>query len=224
MIDRALLAKIKKCLALSASSNEHEAAAALAMARRLMSEHGITDEDLAMADIEECDARGSRTQRPAKWEDYLCSAVCRAMEVQVIVEGRRLDRRYIGRGPSPQIASYAFVALFRRLKAARAHHIATKLKRCSIARKRVRADAFCEGWALSVFSKILALNPERIEDEGLTSYLARQYPGLVEIKQRRSGTDAKRTSDDYYRGVAAGSSVDLHHGMGGGDVQQLLNA
>ena len=41
MIDKALLAKIRKCLALARSANEHEAAAALAKARQLMEEHGV---------------------------------------------------------------------------------------------------------------------------------------------------------------------------------------
>lgn len=38
-----VLDKIRKCLALSTSSNEHEAAAALRQARKLMDAHGITD-------------------------------------------------------------------------------------------------------------------------------------------------------------------------------------
>lgn len=42
-----LLARIRKCLALAKSANEHEAAAALATARRLMDEHGVDQADIA---------------------------------------------------------------------------------------------------------------------------------------------------------------------------------
>lgn len=46
-MDRAkILDKIKKCLALSKSPNEHEAAAALRQAQKLMDKHGVTAADL----------------------------------------------------------------------------------------------------------------------------------------------------------------------------------
>lgn len=46
-MDRAkILDKIKKCLALSKSPNEHEAAAALRQAQKLMERHGITERDI----------------------------------------------------------------------------------------------------------------------------------------------------------------------------------
>lgn len=47
----ALMAKIKKCLALAQSANEHEAALALEKARALMEEHGVSAEDLQLSDV-----------------------------------------------------------------------------------------------------------------------------------------------------------------------------
>ena len=223
MIDRDLLARIRKCLALSASSNEHEAAAALAKARALMEEHGISDDDLAMADVTEAAARGSRTQRPSRWETYLCLAVRRALGVQCFLD-EGLDRRYVGRGPRPEIATYAFTALFRRLKKARADYIRTRLKRCSAARKRVRADAFCEGWAAAVFRKIAALAPKPPLDDGVQRYLAIQYHGLVEVKDRGEASAKAHTSDDHWRGHAAGRSVEIHQGMSGSAPERLAHA
>jgi hypothetical protein len=43
--------KIKKCLALGKSANEHEAAQALKQAQALMREYGISDADVALSDI-----------------------------------------------------------------------------------------------------------------------------------------------------------------------------
>ena len=48
-----ILDKIKKCLALSSSSNEHEAAIALRQAQKLMELHGISDIDVKAAQAQE---------------------------------------------------------------------------------------------------------------------------------------------------------------------------
>lgn len=45
------LEKIRKCLALSKSANEHEAAAALRQAQKMMSMHGFTDDDVGLIEF-----------------------------------------------------------------------------------------------------------------------------------------------------------------------------
>lgn len=211
MIDKALLAKIRKCLALASSANEHEAAAALAKARALMDEHGLDDAAIAMAEVEEATARASRTARPPAWENYLAAAVCRALEVQHFINAVG-DRTFIGRGSRPEVASYAFAVLFRQLKKARAEYVKTQLKRCKPGRKRARADAFSQGWASVVVTKIAALYPEVPKDAAIGQYLAVSYPNLVPISSRKAST--KRTDGDYWRGYDAGAEVDLHAGVG----------
>lgn len=221
MIDRDLLKRIRKCLALSASSNEHEAAAALAKARDLMAEHGISDADLAMADIGEAAGRGSRAQRPPLWESYLCASVRRALAVECLIDENG-DRRFIGRGPTPDIAAYAFASLYRRLKAARTAYIKISLRRCTLARKRIRADAYCEGWAAAVFGKISALSPKAPADGAVTAYIARQFPNLVTIKGRDAAAGKTRTHGDHDRGWMAGRNVDLNHGVAGAGQTKAL--
>lgn len=220
MIDKALLLKIRKCLALARSANEHEAAAALAKARALMDEHGVTDAQLAMADIEEATARASRTRKPPVWENYIDHAVRRALGVISFISAGG-DRTFIGRGAAPEIASYAFVILFRQLKAARADYIAAHLKRCKPGRKRQRADIFCEAWAAAVFAKVKALMPERQQDDGIGQYLAERHPGLVSIDARAAAMKGRSVWDDYMRGRQAGGSIDLHQGVAG-QARQML--
>lgn len=220
MIDRELLKRIRKCLALSSSSNEHEAAAALAKGLELMREHGITDEMLELAEIEEATARAASAISPPVWQRTLVAVVRRALNVEAFLDGA--DWRFVGRGPTAEIASYAFAALFRRLRQARAEHIRTQLRRCKPARKRVRADAFCEGWVSAVFVKVRALAPDREPDAAVVAYLQRQFPGLVPVKPRRAGSDEGRTARDYWRGVDQGRVVDLHHGVGGAAPQQVI--
>lgn len=220
MIDSELLKRIRKCFALSSSSNEHEAAAALEKARELMREHGITEEMLELAEVEEATARAASVITPPLWQRQLVAVVRRALNVEAFLDGP--DWRFVGRGPTAEIASYAFAAMFRRLKQARAEHIRTQLRRCKPARKRVRADAFCEGWASAVFTKVRALSPDREPDAAVVAYLQRQFPGLVPVKPRRAGTAAGRTARDYWRGVDQGRVVDLHHGVGGASPQRLI--
>lgn len=211
MINKALLQKIKKCLALAASANEHEAAAALAKARALMEEHGIDDEQLELADVGEATARGNRSVRPALWENMLVAVVCHALSVTSFIDARG-DRCFVGRDPRPEIATYAFVVLSRQLKAARKEYIATRLKRCKPARKRARADVFSEAWSTALLVKIRKLMPEPAEDEAVGRYLEVQYPHLISTKARSA--NAKRSDDDYWAGRAAGHAVDLNIGVG----------
>ncbi len=61
------LKKIKKCLALSRSANEHEAAAALRQAQALMREHGLREKDVSLADVAEVKVKACSTAANA-WE------------------------------------------------------------------------------------------------------------------------------------------------------------
>lgn len=212
MIDPKLLKRIKACLALATSANEHEAALALTKARELMDAYGVTEEDLAMADIGNATARGSRNNRPAGWESILSVTVCRALGVTALLDEQR-DRRFVGRGPAPDIAAYAFLTLFRHLKRARGEYIARQLRRCSLARKRARADAFCEGWAGAVFTKIAGLYPKREDDTAIEQYLAATFGQLVSTAPRAAS--GGRTDRDRWSGWDQGAKVDLHHGVGG---------
>lgn len=221
MMDKALLAKIRKCLALARSSNEHEAAAALAKARALMDEHGITDAQIAMAEVDEATARASRTVKPPKWESYLCRTVERALGVAAFIDARG-DRTFVGRGPAPEIAAYAFAVLFRQLKRARADYVAGQLKRCKPGRKRQRADIFSEGWASAVYRKIAELMPERAPDALVDQYLAERHPGLVSINSRSAAMKGRGVWDDYARGHSAGRAVDLNQGVGGAQAPLMI--
>lgn len=211
----ALLAKIKKCLALAKSANEHEAAAALAKARALMDEHGLSMDDVALSEIGEAKAKGSQTQRPPMWETALCMTVRHALGCKVVLSGDG-HRIYVGPDPAPAIASYAFSVLFRQLKAARQAYVRRHLKRCRPGRKRQRADVFCEAWALAVYSKVKALMPAVPLDLRTDQYIARLFgDDLVAVAPREASTKGGRLENDYWRGHQAGRAVDLAHGVGG---------
>ncbi|WCT72047.1 DUF2786 domain-containing protein [Sphingomonas naphthae] len=206
-----VITKIRKCLALSRSANEHEAAAALAKAAELARLHGV---DLDLIEVGEASARASRTRRPAGWQTLLADAVCAAIGVTRFLDSVG-DYRFVGRGALPEIASYAFTILYRRLKAERARYLDQHLRRVKTAyRKRVRADAFCAGWAAVVRQSIKSLAPTAETDDLIGRYLAEQHPGLINVAARPSA-GARRIDDDYFRGVSAGRDVNIARGVGG---------
>lgn len=219
---KALLAKIRKCLALGKSSNEAEAAAALAKARDLMDAYGLTAQDVELSEIGEEPAKGNRSQTPPQWENTLCLVVQRALGVQAVLRGQG-EWLFIGTGAAPQVAAYAFAVLFRQLKAARAEYTRTRLKRCSLARKRQRADVFSEAWATAVFVQVHRLMPERPKDDAIGRYITQRFGEMVEVTAREASTKGRRTDQDYWAGHEQGRKVELHSAVGanGGKVELL---
>ena len=216
---RALVEKIRKCLALARSANEHEAAAALAKAQALMAEHSI---GLGDVEFDEATARGNGcSTRPPRWEMALLNAVRRAFPCQAFLDDGRW--RFIGRAPSAELAAYAFTVLHRQLKAARAEYVRTRLKRVRSGRKSARADTFCEGWVAVVLQKIRAIAPTNRPDRELDDY-ARDRFQLIPLRERTPSMNVTSATGwrDWLSGRAAGSDADLHRPMGGGQDQRLL--
>ena len=209
------IARIRKCLSLAKSANEHEAAAALAKARELMDAIGMTEAEAAVLDVEEAIAAGGRAQRPPMWEVLLAMTVSRAIGATSLTDaGIGYRRRWVGIEPTAEIASYAFTVLYRHLKADRAAYIRRQLRRCSPGRKRARADAYCEGWAASVFHKITTLMPARPEEPRVRQFLTTRYPGLAKLDVRKSTAKGAAADRDWERGVDRGEQVDLNMGVG----------
>lgn len=67
--------KIKKCLALGKSANEHEAAQALKQAQALMREYGISDADVALSDIKKHACTAKTANQIPGWQAWLANTV-----------------------------------------------------------------------------------------------------------------------------------------------------
>ncbi|WP_336958725.1 DUF2786 domain-containing protein [Sphingobium aquiterrae] len=218
MTDRkAILNKIRKCLALAKSANEHEAAAALAKAQALMREYGIDQGDVA---FDKATARGNGAHRPPNWEGILLDAVTRAIPCEVILHSGKF--LFIGRAPSAELAAYAFAVLHRQLKRARTEYTRTRLKRVRPGRKTARADLFCEGWASTVRRKISALNPHEHHDQALQDYVTGRFR-TVPVETRDAGrVDSRTAGNDYFSGVASGRGAELNKPMGAAASRPVL--
>ncbi|WP_254912547.1 DUF2786 domain-containing protein [Pseudomonas putida] len=72
-----VIRKIKRCLALSKSSNENEAATAIRQAQALMREYRLTELDVRLSDVDEVQSEKSRATRRPTWDRHLGAIVAR---------------------------------------------------------------------------------------------------------------------------------------------------
>lgn len=110
------IAKIMKCLALAKSTNEHEAAIALGQAQAMMKKYDLEDLDLLAAEVSQRAARSGARKSPVAWETCLGRLVARAFGCNLVFQSAgwwsadKGDWLFIGCGPAPEIAGYAFEA------------------------------------------------------------------------------------------------------------------
>ena len=214
--------KIKKCMALSASSNEHEAEAALRQARALMEKHGIDDQDMLAYEASEHHAKASAKTNPANWESALTFKVAEAFGCRVIFSPgwtiQSAKWKFIGCDAAPEIGAYAFQVLHRQCKRARAEYITTKLKRCKLSTKTRRADLFCSGWIDAVAGKITAMASDERRDDAIEAYVSKQYPSLkkMQSRDRNDGRNLRgHEYNDLVAGLVSGRNADLNRGVSG---------
>ena len=226
--------RIKKCLALSASSNEHEAEAALRQARKLMQAHGITEEDVHAAEAEERRARSRAAIKPAAWEVALACKISDAFGCEVLFAGparaqsghQMGEWAFIGCGVAPEVGCYAFTVLLRQATRARGEYLKLRLRRCKPATKTRRADLFCEGWVRAVTGTINSFAGGEKQEAAIAAYVALHYPSLRDLKTiDRNVTDrglSGRAYDDLLAGHQSGRAAQLHRGMGGAEQMAAL--
>ena len=87
MNKKTVIEKIKKCLALSKSANQHEAAAALRQAMAFMDKYKIDADDPELLGIAEASILGSGSQKPTVFEAVLANAIAQMMGCKVILSG-----------------------------------------------------------------------------------------------------------------------------------------
>lgn len=109
-----ILDKIKKCLALAASDNPGEAAAALRQAKKLMDKHGITESQVKLADVKSVETKSPPARDRAS---RLAVMVANAFSCRLIMQHPKRGGafEFIGKGHYPELASYTYSVLWKRL-------------------------------------------------------------------------------------------------------------
>lgn len=242
-VDPKILGKIKKCLALSSSDNPHEAAAAMRQAHALMAAHGVSAEQITMADIGEAHAN-SRTMarnKPAQWEGALAAMVGKAFGCQMMLkrlmatdtpkavlnEGSYI---FVGIAAQAQVAAYTFDVLARRCKKARSKWVAEKLEGLSGMRGGKRkatslGDEFAMGWVSQVVRLVQDFaHPEPVE-AAIAAYINAQTTKNEQSAREQFRSNKSTESAEHERarlaarmmGGQAAKGESLHRPVNGRD-------
>ncbi len=160
-----ILDKVKKCLALSKSSESHEAAAALRQAQLLMDKHGISDIHLKFTDIGQEKVRSKfSVSRIKNYESTLIQTVAKAFGCKVLwtkssshFYGEHVYGSYvlIGLNSQVKLCSYTCEVLQRKLVKAKNGFVTQLPGHLSRGAKVIEADGFCHGWVNSIRNTVI---------------------------------------------------------------------
>ena len=217
-MDKKILDKIKKCLALAQSSNANEAATALRQAQALMKQHGISETDLELSDISQTNTHASNARKPGSWLVTLITVVAEAFGCDPLLSTKLggCDATFIGHGANPEIAEYAFTVLLRQVRRDRTQHIQNLNNRIKSSTKTRRGDLFALAWVNEVAGMIQKTTINNKTATLIEAYKEREFGELGQTKGREHKTN-KRDKASALAGRVAGRKAKLHAGMNGDD-------
>jgi hypothetical protein len=220
------LRKVLRCLRLAASSNPHEAAAALRQARALMDQYGLTEADAYASEIHEADApTRCRGAVPTQSLMFLISVVEDGFRCGVVIrrekgwrgEGRTTVHFY-GAGSDAEVAAYAFTVLRRQLEADKAKHTQRIRKRSN---KETRGEEFAIGW----ISAVSRLFPKAELSDERKAAIDSKKQSLHGSLQACAGREVAKPGAPSWRdreaGYDAGSRARVNPGVGESAQQKL---
>lgn len=214
-----ILDKIRKCMALANSGNEHEAAAALRQARKLMEMHQVSQAEMLAAGVKEATAKAGVIARPPIWENHLAGFIAHVFGCRLIFQESFPQSCwvFVGLSPANEVAAYSFEVLFRQAKKARQEYVTQHLKRFKKANKVRRADLFSQGWVKSACRSVSPLEPAEGADEAIQAYMSLKHTNLgkLEAVDRNKGRSLSGKDEAaLYAGMSAGRNAELNKGVG----------
>lgn len=227
MDKQTIINKIRKCLALASSANEHEAAAALRQAQKLMQLHRVSDTDMLAAGVCESKAKAGAIKNPANWEGALAAMVSQAFGCHSIFQSSWTAGKwvFIGVGANAEVADYAFSVLLRQVRKNRAAFIKGECKRLVPTSKTRRADLFCRAWVQTAANKVRAFVGGESDGEAIDAYLLQHYPSLkkMEMRDRNQGRNLREKDwDALAAGSAAGHAAQLNRSVGADTTPAMI--
>lgn len=213
-MDKKLIEKLKKLLALSKSPNPHEAALALEKAQQFMADNGFCQDDIDLLDIGEAltDSVLSSASTPPEYMGWLLTAITLAMGCKALYGRKQVV--FVGSAVRCEIAAYMYDVLARQLRKQRRDFIRSLSKRTLPKNRTAKADAFCEGWIMGVNSRIQAMKLSSREKALIEKFKEKNYPSNSEQKLRQSKRCSGQ-SDASNAGWRAGRQAKLDHGVSG---------
>ena len=218
-----ILDKIKKCLALSKSANEHEAAQALKQAQALMEKYEVNAVDIALSEVSEQGADRRMAVKLAEWQWAVANMISEVFGCQSYRRGKTM--MFYGIGNRAEISAYAFDVVYRQISADRRKF----LKNCRARKQAHRtylADQFCNGWIMGAWEMVKKFEMSDEEKAVMDGYVKKEYPYMTEARTRDAKSSILQGSTMEYealaQGMESGKQVQLHHAMSGTDgVKQI---
>jgi hypothetical protein len=221
------LNRIKKCLALGQSANEHEAEAALRQAQVLMQRYQIDENDPALLGVTETVGRSMGNQRPAQWEVNLAASVARIYGCEwmyrMVPKWVRKEIPgefgwvFVGVDPAPEIAQYAMAVMLRQCQRARRDYMATELKRVRhAANKTARADQYCRGWVYAATKAVQQFAGQSQMSDQVAEYMRLNHPKLTTrdaLDRSENRASQAKALDDFVNGAQDGKSACISAGV-----------
>ena len=217
------LERIKKCLALSESTNPHEAEAALRQAHKLMEKYQLEHSDIDASRAEEFVLQiGSAKRHPAPWVRMLSSTVAESLSCICFIRSgyRGQALIFIGEQGSGELAAYAYDVLSRQLQQSKKRY-QDELPSCGSSYKRKMGTLYAEGWIQAVRSRVnnFAEMSERTAS-AINAFTQANYPDVRPIKAKRR----KVTREEWLAheaGKEEGGRVSLHRPVNQSEVLRL---
>jgi hypothetical protein len=215
------LDKIRKCLALSESSNENEAASAMRQARALMNKYGLSADDMSIFEVKESTVK-IKYKAPPLWFRHLGQVIGLSFGCSLFTKWHHFI--FVGPSACAEVAGYSLEVLRRQCEINKAEFLSRDIFRgVSAATKRKAGQAFCEGWVIGVYVVIREFAKDIAEDQKQkhTAY-------LETITQKTIGESKapkeKDESDPVVRfamlhGQAGGQKAQIHAGVAAGEQQ-----
>ena len=224
MSNERILRKIKRCLALSKSANENEAATALRQAHALMEKHQLDLNDVEASEINIVNIE-SRFKSHPHWAQLLYSTISKAFSCSSY--GSRNEVTFVGENSKPELCGYALDVLLRTLEANRIEFVSNKEsdiqkehgKQYKIPRsdKAMIGKGYAEGWIHGVHEniKFFAGTLSDEQQKTHTDALEKKYNKPVgKASKSKSALDHDAGIVGARSDYAAGSKVSIHPGMG----------
>ena len=223
-----ILKKIKKLLALAKSSNPFEAAKALEMAQKLMAEHRVSQ---ATVEFSQHHGKQKTALKSARYVHMLVDVISKAFGVEAYSANyypgedfgeKKMHMVFYGAEERPEIASYCFDVLYRKLQAARKEFLTKQNKNLKRRTLIARGDSFCEGWVVGVNDNVKRFAMTSEEKQKLDDYKSSVFDSQKwsESTVREVG-NTKDYGASQSEGYKQGKQVKLNHGVNGKETVKL---
>lgn len=229
MSEERITQKIQKLLTLSQSSNQHEAANALAKAQLLMEKYGLNQKSIEMSKIGSVEKDGLvRALDLPNWYKGFMGVIARCFGIRTVmnrVPGSKSREWcssavvFVGQKDRIELAAYCYEVVGRQLLDARKAYN-KELGKMDANQKWKLVEAYCEGFVASLESKVMAFAIDPQERELVQEKLEELFPHMkvATVKEREITRDELRA---MRKGEVHGEKVSLFMPMNGQETAKI---